>query len=296
MPGEHSGEYFALGRCRAAARGASRASTRTSTRARTAGRSTALLALHAATGEEAHLRDALKAAEWILANRSIDGGGFRHDAVDVAGPYLGDSVAAGRLFLALYASTGERPWLDRAEKTLAFAGARFRREGAAGLVTAAATGAHDLPAPQRDENIMAARVANLVFHFTGNAVDRALADEALRYLARPEVARRFNTGGVLLADWERARDPLHVTVVGGRADPASRALLDTALREPAGYKRVELWDPSEGPLPNADVSFPPRARPAAYLCTGGRCSAPADTAEVLRLRLRRAGDAARAAR
>ena len=41
----------------------------------------------------------------------IDGGGFRHDAMDVAGPYLGDSVAAARLFLALYAATGERPWL-----------------------------------------------------------------------------------------------------------------------------------------------------------------------------------------
>jgi uncharacterized protein YyaL (SSP411 family) len=262
----------------------------------TAWAATALLALHAATGEEAHLRDARKSAEWILANRAIDGGGFRHDASDVAGPYLGDSVAATRLFLALYAATGERPWLEHAETALAFVGTRFRREGVAGLVSAAAAGAHDVPAPQRDENIMLARAANVAFHFTGNAADRTLADEALRYLARPEVARRFNTGGVLLADWERARDPLHVTVVGGRADPASRALLDAALREPAGYKRVELWDPAEGPLPNADVSFPPRAKPAAYLCTAGRCSAPADTAEALRLRLRRAADAGRAAR
>src|SRR5262249_30140876 len=150
--------------------------------------------------------------------------------------------------------------LERAQETLGFVAGRFRLEGMPGLVTATAAGPHDRPAPQRDENIVAARIANLAFHFTGNPADRALADEALRYLARPEVARRFNTGGVLLADWERARDPLHVTVAGGRADPVSHALLETALREPVGYKRVELWDPAEGPLPHADVSFPLRAR------------------------------------
>jgi hypothetical protein len=304
--GEPSGAYFKLGDAERRARGVPRVDTHLYTR-ETAWAATALLALHAATGEEALLRDAVKSGEWILANRAIEGGGFRHDAVDVAGPYLGDSVAAARLFLALYAATGERPWLERTERTLAFAGARFRREGVAGLVTAAAAGPHDRPAlrppsgplaaPQRDENIMAARVANLAFHYTANPAHRALADEALRYLARPEVARRFNTGGVLLADWERARDPLHVTVVGARTEPVSRALLDTALREPAPYKRVELWDPAEGPLPHADVSFPPRSRPAAYLCTAGRCSAPADTAEALKAKLRRATlDSARAAR
>ncbi len=304
--GEHSAGYFALGDAQRRARGVPRVDTHLYTR-ETAWGATALLALHAATGEEAHLRGAVQAAEWILANRALQGGGFRHDAADVAGPYLGDSVAAARLFLALYAATGERPWLERAETTLAFVAARFRREGVAGLVTAVAAGPLDRPAlrpppgqlaaPQRDENITLARVANLAFHYTANPAHRELADQALRYLARPDVARRFNTGGVLLADWERARDPLHVTVVGARTEPVSRALLDTALREPAGYKRVELWDPAEGPLPHADVSFPPRSRPAAYLCTAGRCSAPADTAEALKAKLRRATlDSARAAR
>ena len=294
--GEHSGAYFKLGDAERRARGVPRVDTHLYTR-ETAWAATALLALYAATGEEALRRDAVKAADWILANRAIEGGGFRHDATDVAGPYLGDSVAAARLFLALYAATGERPWLERTERTLTFVGTRFRREGVAGLVTAAAAGPNDRPTPQRDENIMAARVANLAFHFTANPAHRALADEALRYLARPEVARRFNTGGVLLADWERTRDPLHVTVVGARTEPVSRALLDTALREPAPYKRVELWDPAEGPLPHADVSFPPRSRPAAYLCTAGRCSAPADTAESLKAKLRRATlDSARGVR
>ena len=142
--GEHSGAYFKLGDAERRARGIPRVDTHLYTR-ETAWAATALLAIHAATGEEAHLRDAATSAEWILANRAIEGGGFRHDAVDVAGPYLGDSVAAARLFLALYAATGERRWLEHGEKTLAFMSARFRREGVSGLVTAAKTGAHDRP-------------------------------------------------------------------------------------------------------------------------------------------------------
>ena len=199
-----------------AGRAASRASTRTSTRARTAWAATALLALHAATGEEAHLRDAARPRSGSSPTARSRAAASGTTPWTRPGPTWATPWPRPALFLALYAATGERPWLERAEKTLAFASARFRREGVAGLVTAAAAGAHDRPGPQRDENIMAARTANLAFHFTANPADRALADEALRYLARPEVARRFNTGGVLLADWERTRDPLHVTVVGGR--------------------------------------------------------------------------------
>jgi hypothetical protein len=93
--GEHSGAYFKLGDAERRARGLPRVDTHLYTR-ETAWAATALLALYAATGEEALRRDAVKAADWILANRAIEGGGFRHDAVDVAGPYLGDSVAAAR--------------------------------------------------------------------------------------------------------------------------------------------------------------------------------------------------------
>ncbi len=93
---------------------------------------------------------------------------------------------------------------------------------------------------------------------------------------------------MLLTDFELHNEPLHVTVVGKRDDPAARALLSEALREPAAYKRVELFDEREGPLPNADVTFPHLGRAAAFLCTAGRCSAPAFTAEELRARAAKA--------
>ena len=73
---------------------------------------TALATLHAATGERVYLDDALAATRWVLDHRALPDGGFRHDANDPAGPYLDDTLAMGRAFLALHAATAERKWLS----------------------------------------------------------------------------------------------------------------------------------------------------------------------------------------
>jgi uncharacterized protein YyaL (SSP411 family) len=284
--GQHSGDYFALPDAERRRRGIPRVDTHLYTR-ENGWAASALLALHGATGNTAPLDEARRTADWIVRHRSLAGGGFRHDAVDTAGPYLGDTLAAGRAFLALYAATAERAWLARAADAADFIGRRFKRPGIPGLVTAVTSATADRALPQREENIQAARFANLLFHYTGEARHRELARHALAYLATPDVARRFNTGGVLLADAESRRDPVHVTVVGGRNDPAAAALWRAALGLPTSYKRVELWDPSEPPLPRADVQYPKLARPAAFLCTEGRCSSPAYTPADLSRRAER---------
>ncbi len=284
VKGEHAREYFALPDVERRKRGLPRVDTHQYTR-ENGWVIQALVALHVATGEEQPLREARQAAEWILAQRALTGGGFRHDARDSAGPYLGDTLAAGRAFLSLYTATAERSWLERAEAALDFIDARFKGPDG-GYLTAAGAGP-PAPRPQRDENIALARFANLLGHYTGKPAGRARAEHALRYLATPEVARRFNTGGVLLADGELRRDPLHVTVVGHRDDASARALYEAALALPGAYKRVELWDRREGPLPDLDVSYPETGRPAAFLCTEDRCSAPAYTPAELRRRVAR---------
>jgi uncharacterized protein len=287
VAGEHGAEYFALDDAGRRRRGVPRVDTHVYAR-ETAWAAVGLVALHSATGDEPPLAEAATAARWVLAHRALPGGGFRHDGVDVAGPYLGDTLAAGRAFLALYAATADRSWLGHAEAAVAFIDRTFRPEAGAGYATAKAASRIEPARPLRDEMIGLARLANLLFRYTGKPEHRQVAERALRFLAVPEVAKRVETGGVLLADLELRSEPLHVTVVGRRDDPAARALLAEALREPAAYKRVELLDERDGPLPNADVAFPHLGRAAAFLCTAGRCSAPAFTAEELRARAARA--------
>ena len=195
VPGEHSAAYFALGDAERRRRGIPRVDMHRYAR-ENAWAVNALVAFHAATGADEPLRQAERAARWIVANRALPGGGFRHDETDAAGPYLGDTVASGRAFLSLYRATNNAEWLRRAEDAAAFIASRFRAPGVAGFVTTAGG------RPQRDENILVARLGAGLAAATGKVEHRALAEPAMRYLASAQIAPQPQTGGVLLADQE----------------------------------------------------------------------------------------------
>ncbi len=286
VPGEHSGEYYALDDARRRALGVPRVDTHLYAH-ETAEMANAYVALHAATGEQGFLDEALAAARWILAERSLPAGGFRHGASDRAGPYLADTIWAGRAFLALYAASADREWLDRSRRAADFVSKTFVNPQGPGFVSAAAHGSFAPPRPQRDENVVAARWLNLLFRYTGEIRYRKAAETAMRFLAIREIAERFPSASVLLADAELSAEPIHVAVVGPRDDARTRALFAAAVRLPAPYKRIELWDRREGRLENSDVEFPELDAPAAFACSGARCSLPARTPEDLRRRVER---------
>ena len=236
-------------------------------------------------GDESALSAAKRAADWIVAHRSISAGGFSHDEHDDAGPYLGDTLAMGRAFLALYRASADRAWLARAEAAADFIAARFvRAQG--GLVSATSSGPI-AASPQIDENISVARFANLLAAYDGNAEHRALAENALRWLADPRVAlTEITEPGILLADDEVHSDPLHLTVLASKHDAAGKELFSALQRLPPWYKRIDWWDKSEGSLPNPDVTYPTPKHAAAFVCTQSRCSLPmfkpAEIAEFLK--------------
>ena len=51
---------------------------------------------------------------------------------------------------------------------------------------------------------------------------------------------------------------------------------------PGGYKRIEWWDDREGPLPHAEVEYPPLDKAAAFVCSDRTCSKPIFTAEEIK--------------
>jgi uncharacterized protein len=290
VAGEHAAEYYALDDAGRRRRGIPRVDTHLYAR-ENAWMVQALVTLYAVTNEPEILAEAVTAASWIVAQRALPGGGFRHDATDATGPYLGDSVAAGRAFLALWSVTGDRAWLARSRDAAAYVEKTFVVEGAPGLISAVPHGKFAPPKPQRDENVAAARWANLLFRYTGDPSTRRLAERAMAFCVMPEVAERFSTASVLLADAELASDPPHLTIVGARDDAGARMLLAAAVANPGAglgaYKRVELLDQRDGALPNLDVEFPRLDRPAAFVCAAGRCSLPAYTPEELGKRMAR---------
>lgn len=288
VDGEHAGEYFKLNDAKRRAKGIPRVDTHVY--ARENGWAIEALATLATSAGDAHaLAEARSAAEWVYGHLRRADGGFEHGAqpaTNAGGPYLGDTLAMGRAFLALYAATGERLWLHRAQQAASFIETRFRANP--GYVTSALDHAHAPLAHtpggkwQRDENCEVARFANLLHHYDGDPKHEAMAKNAMRYLSAPEVAAPAPAGNLLLTDFELRAQPLHVTVVGAKADANARSLFGAATALPYVYKQVEWLDRAEGPLPGSSVEYPPMTKAAAFVCSSNRCSRPAFTATELR--------------
>ncbi|HEY8209557.1 MAG TPA: DUF255 domain-containing protein [Myxococcaceae bacterium] len=251
----------------------------------------ALAALNDATGDQAPLERAVKAARWVVAHRAVEGGGFRHGEVGGEPLALGDTLAMAQAFLALGRSTAEREWMERAARAADFAMARFSTP--AGFVSSepmSGRGVFGTPVRTLEENVAAARLFTALFHETGEAKYREAAARALKYLLAPGVAGELHVpGGVLLAEREWSATPLHFTVVGARGDERTRALYAAARRTAPVAKRIELWDPAEGPRRETGLTFPKIDRPALYVCGAASCSRPVFDPEKVAAAVPRSG-------
>jgi uncharacterized protein YyaL (SSP411 family) len=242
-----------------------------------------LAAYYDMTNDPKILAMAERAAKWVIDNRSLPGGGFRHGERDRGGPFLGDTMAMGQAFLDLYAATGNRVWLTAAAKAGDFV-ATFRDE-AGGFLTSktseAKTGVFAKPARLMDDQIQVARFMNLLNRYYGNEAYREQASHAMRYLSSASAEMARPLPGVLLADEELAVEPTHMTIVGHKDDSRAQSLHALARALPARYKRLEWLDLREGKLPNPDVEYPDLGEPAAFACSNRICSFPSFNAEEL---------------
>jgi uncharacterized protein len=250
----------------------------------------ALCTDYAATGDASALAQARRAADWIAVHRSVAGGGFRHDDADAGGPYLGDTLAMGQAFLALYNVTGDRKDLKAAAAAARFIVAHFApaSHGTGFVTSQTPTDAAYRPHPDRDENIGLVRFTSTLALATGDERLRATAVEAMRYLAADSVALAPLSAGVLLANQDMTEGPIHITIVGARSNPEAIALHTAALRSIASHELIEIRDPSDrSPLPTS-VTYPRLERAALFLCTARACSSPVFKAEEVRGRILRA--------
>lgn len=242
-----------------------------------------MAAYYSASGDTKAIEIAERAATWVMANRALGDGGFRHGEKDRGGPFIGDTLAMGQAFLDLYAATGNRQWLTAAARAGDFI-ATFRDE-AGGFFTSktseASTGVFAKPAKLVDDQVQVARFMNMLNRYFGSDGYREQAAHAMRYAAGASTAMLRPLPGVLLADEELALEPTHITIVGHKDDKRAQDLHAIARALPARYKRLEWLDLREGKLPNPDVEYPDMGEPAAFACSNRICSFPSFSAEEL---------------
>ncbi len=236
--GKHSADYFALDDNKRRARGIPAVDRHIYAR-ENGWAINALATFAGVTGDAGALAEATRAAEWIIAQRSLGESGFSHDAKDTAGPFFGDNVSLARAFLTLYEVSADRKWLRLAEETAKFAADHFE-SGAGYVATAASLGAKLPPKPQIDENAVFARLSN-----------------RLSYLYRQR--QRPRPGGARHALSCRAGQR-RTSWISGRWHPPGRLGIGPPAA-PSHYRRRQTR--SEGPH-----AFRGRAPPAGALQTG----------------------------
>ena len=239
----------------------------------------ALTSYYDATGDTGALAEAETAAHYVVVQCAIEGGGFRHGANTVGGPYLGDNLAMAEAFLDLYRSSGDRAWLHQGLITLDYIQEHFQDRKLGGYMTAPVqAGAHGVLRSEArlvDENVTLVRAARLAYAYTDSKRYQSMADYAMHYLASPGlIGNEAFQPGTLMADAEMAQPPVHITIVGHKDDTAAKALHAAALGYPVDFKQVDWWDKREGPLPNPEVTYPELTRAAAFICTNNTCSSP----------------------
>ena len=205
-----------------------------------------------------------RAAKWVIANRALPDGGFRHGEKDRGGPFLGDTLAMGQAFLDLYAATGNRDWLSSAAKAGDFV-ATFRDE-AGGFVTSKTaegkTGVLAKPAKLIDDQVQVARFMNLLNRYFGSESYREHAAHAMRYLASASAGMMRPLPGVLLADEELAVEPTHMTIVGHKDDARAKSLhaLGPCAAGPLQAPGMARSARGQAAQPRRRISRPRRAR------------------------------------
>jgi uncharacterized protein YyaL (SSP411 family) len=257
----------------------------------------ALCKYYDVTGDATALTRAERGAKWALSARQIPGGGFSHgdtghaaDGTTPAGPFLDDNISMTQAFLALYRSTGNREWLKAAVATLDFIDKKLR-DPRAGYISSQpisnTRGVFREPVRDVAQNAAVVRTASMLGHYTAAERHLRIARHAMKYLSSFAAAAsdQFRPD-ILLADHELSMAPIHITVVGGKDDPAAQALHAAALQYPTDYLQVDWWDRREGKLPDPSITYPELKRPAAFACTANACSTPVYEASEITERVR----------
>ena len=237
----------------------------------------ALLTLYNTTSEQTLLDKAIKLSNWILENRKLQkSGGYAHGE-DRKQIFLSDTLATGRAFLDLYTSTADLQWLELSKEAANFILENFQLEGGGYISTPDTENKSILQSPtlHLDSQIKIARYGNLLAFISGDKKYLTMADHAMNHLMSTDITnQRRLLGGVLLANLEMSKDPVHITIVGKKKSQHASKLFTAALKSPSHFKRIEWWDKTEGDLPNMDVTYPQLDKPAAFICTNGACSSP----------------------
>jgi thiol:disulfide interchange protein DsbD len=223
------------------------------------------------------LNKAIKAAEFMRANYSIPGGGFRHEKNDNDKILLKDTLSMGRAYLSLYVSTQNIVYLEQAVAAATFIDNYFKnpvdKYGYISLLNLTSSSVKDL-AISAQENAEIIKFTTLLYSYTGNKTVQNMQENALHYLSNTDVLNKLSPAVVLMTAYRVKNSPVHIVIATTKPDTTAKILFLAALAHAPIYSRIDLWSKNSGPLMNSDTDYQVMDKPVVYVCHGFQCSFP----------------------
>ncbi len=234
-----------------------------------------------------HLREfALKTLNRLFDERYRSGKGLAH-VVQQGRPQeftlLEDQVWFADAMIEAYVTTGLAVYRDRAEQILRDTIEQLEDTQGGGFfdrpVDVTSHGLLKFPYKDVKANASLALVLSDVFYVTQKTLYQDLAKQVLQYVVGRSGS--IPVGIVGLAINRFLQYPVHIVVVGDKADPNSQDLFQRAFELYVPGKVVRYLDPQVDQLSVGEVTFPRTKVPQAFVCTDKLCSSPISHADAL---------------
>ncbi len=230
--------------------------------------------------------------DWVRTHMTAEDGRLRHSfcAEKLQHPAVIDDIAnMARAALYLSEATGDAAYITDAEKWAAVADQHYLDANGGGYFMSAddTPGLVAKPKPifdnaQPSGNGTMAEVLVRLHLMTGNDAWRTRAESLFETFMAQDNNHNLHHPTLLFA-WELMVRGTQIVIAGNPEDPATRTLVDVALKTPNRLSVVTRVGPEES-LPETHAAAGKGmvdGKPAAYVCVGPTCSLPVtDPAEL----------------
>ncbi len=233
-----------------------------------------------ATGKQAFLATATKAAKHLLEERQTEAGWIIqftpsaelsadqrvHVITNQPLPYLRTQAHVGLALMALYRTTDDPYWRQTAIKVADALLIKLEDKKIGGFYGAPDDGTPGRRKPLED-NATAAQFLYLLGVLEKNGYYKMAAERAIRASASPTAVRREGriTGNLAMALEIMTAQYVEFSVVGDADDSRTQALLQAGR---------SVFEPRKLVHSESTGRYPPRAAPAMYICNDQRCTVP----------------------
>jgi uncharacterized protein YyaL (SSP411 family) len=240
---------------------------------------TSYLRIYQVSGHELLKEFALKTLDRLWAERYVPNKGLAHgmrQGQPMGFGWLDDQVYFAKALIEAFMTTNDNTYLQRAEQLADYLVRQSLDKQGGGFWDRPSLpsdrGLLKFPSKPLEANIQTAMLFCDLNYLTLNQNYREEAERTIQYVL--DSSGPLPIALTALGVDRFHRYPVHIVIIGDKANRETRSLFQEGLRLYSPGKIVRSLDPQHDTLKLGEITFPNTDKPTAYICTDKLCSAP----------------------